>query len=442
MIHLLALTALAADLVGADMGGADVTVADGDTLTGVFTNVGRFEVPYGATVTVVPEAALEVHAVTIVVDGRLDAVGAGWPAPWTGSGEGPGGGAFLDAFGSSAGGGGYGGPGGDGRDAEGAAVAGSGGPAYGDPECTESRLGSSGGGQSGWAGAGGGAVWLDATACVEITPFGGVDVSGGDALDEPMPDAGGGGSGGTIRLDAPVVTVHGALAARGGRGQPGQGFYGFPGWGGGGGGGGRVALYGATPVAVFADVLGGDGGSSQGWVGYDEPGFPGGLGTVHVVNPPVVVCVGDPASGDADADGWCATVDCDDADPDTHPTAPELCDGADDNCDGLVDEVAACVPADPPADPTPEKVEEGGGCATVPRGSWGLTLAGLFALRRRAYGRGSSPFRIMSSYVFSPSTLALSIPAVAGPTRSGSASDIPAAWYICQLTCFPATRGK
>ncbi len=378
MIHLLAMTALAADLVGADLGGADLVVADGDTLMGVFTGVGRFEVPYGATVMVVPEAPLEVHAVTVVVDGRIDAVGAGWPAPGTGSGQGPGGGAFQAN--RSGGGGGYGGP-----------VPGSGGAPYGDPACTEILLGSSGGGESGYAGAGGGAVWLDAAVSVEITPFGAVDVSGGHAADFATADAAGGGSGGTIRLDAPVVTVDGALVARGGRGQPGQGAYGFTGWGGGGGGGGRVAAYGATPVAVFADLAGGEGGPSAGWT-REDPGLAGGLGTMHVVNPPVVACVGDPASGDADADGWCATgigatVDCDDADPDTHPTAPEACDGADDNCDGLVDEVAACTPEEPPdevpaADPAPDDGKQGG-CATVPGASWAAALAALLLLRRR-----------------------------------------------------------
>ncbi len=62
---------------------------------------------------------------------------------------------------------------------------------------------------------------------------------------------------------------------------------------------------------------------------------------------------------DADGDGWgsgdpvayCEAPegsaeiggDCDDSDPDTHPAAPEYCDGADDDCDGAID--------DDPADP-------------------------------------------------------------------------------------------
>ena len=45
--------------------------------------------------------------------------------------------------------------------------------------------------------------------------------------------------------------------------------------------------------------------------------------------------------GDADADGFDGCADCDDADPDVHPAAAALCgDGLDDDCDGQVDEDA------------------------------------------------------------------------------------------------------
>lgn len=45
-----------------------------------------------------------------------------------------------------------------------------------------------------------------------------------------------------------------------------------------------------------------------------------------------------PAPTDADADGSPASEDCDDADPTVHPGADEVCDGLDQDCDGLVDE--------------------------------------------------------------------------------------------------------
>ena len=41
---------------------------------------------------------------------------------------------------------------------------------------------------------------------------------------------------------------------------------------------------------------------------------------------------------DADGDGFVASEDCDDDDSDISPSSPEVCDGVDNNCDGLVDE--------------------------------------------------------------------------------------------------------
>lgn len=46
----------------------------------------------------------------------------------------------------------------------------------------------------------------------------------------------------------------------------------------------------------------------------------------------------DPQCADADADGVVAARDCDDHNAKVHPGAIELCDGVDNNCDGLVDE--------------------------------------------------------------------------------------------------------
>ncbi len=46
----------------------------------------------------------------------------------------------------------------------------------------------------------------------------------------------------------------------------------------------------------------------------------------------------EPCDDDADGDGWNASSDCDDDDEGVHPGAPDVCDGADQDCDGLVDE--------------------------------------------------------------------------------------------------------
>ena len=55
-------------------------------------------------------------------------------------------------------------------------------------------------------------------------------------------------------------------------------------------------------------------------------------------------CVADGLEVDADDDGFgtCLT-DCDDASAAAHPGGSEVCDGVDNDCDGLVDELVACA---------------------------------------------------------------------------------------------------
>jgi len=49
---------------------------------------------------------------------------------------------------------------------------------------------------------------------------------------------------------------------------------------------------------------------------------------------------------DADGDGWVAPLDCQDRAPSIHPEADEVCNGLDDDCDGVTDE--GCAPCEEP----------------------------------------------------------------------------------------------
>ena len=46
---------------------------------------------------------------------------------------------------------------------------------------------------------------------------------------------------------------------------------------------------------------------------------------------------------DADGDGFSVEVDCDDQAASVHPGAQELCNGVDDNCEGVADEGDNCL---------------------------------------------------------------------------------------------------
>lgn len=321
-LGLLHAPAHAADWVGGDWGGADLVVADGDTLTGAFVDVGAFAVPAGATVRVLGPATLRIEASTITVDGTLDASEAGhaggrgealfYISPESGLGPGGGGrgpssyggsGTYITNFGGA--GAGHAGAGGTPPPP----YAGAGalpGPAYGSADArTPIQAGSGGGGgacdHSGYyypdcvtttgapGGDGGGAVLLIAPV---VTVDGSILANGGDGGDTP--DYGsGGGSGGTIAIVAGDLGGTGTVAAQGGDG--GQKCSWYCALRAGGGSGGRVKLW-ASSVSSMPAVLvqrglghGAAHGSTWAWIGTPTlgppvPGTAGGLNSATVTD--------------------------------------------------------------------------------------------------------------------------------------------------------------
>jgi hypothetical protein len=278
-------------IVGGNLGGGDLTPANGDILSGTFTNVGTFSIPLGATVFVAGGVPLSVTASAINIDGILNGVGAGFaggpsvnnispncqgsgtPSGIAGSGPGGGGGGLFGncVHGDGGGGGAYGGAGGQSGSFFGSAPPPTlGGSSY-DPNAGTVEMGSGGGsgsafgdgapasGFSGAGGAGGGSISLFA-GTIMLDGF--ILVDGADGLAGVSASGGGGGSGGGILLSG-TMFLDGPLSASGGDGAGGSGA-GLP-IGGGGGGGGRIKLLGLADFlpGFSVNLSGGAAGPTQ-----------------------------------------------------------------------------------------------------------------------------------------------------------------------------------
>lgn len=282
------LAARASTISGGDWGGLPLTPANGDTLSGVFTNVSVFTVGTGTTAYVAPGTPLVIYAGTVVIRGVIDGVGRGQPGGnggpeagvgLAGFGDGPG---FGGGAANSGGGGSHGGLGGAGA----GPLRGSTSPAYGAAAAftvpissDDAAMGSGGGGgggapvgygSGGAGGAGGGAVYIEAasmtvTGSILLTGATAATVAGAISSGGDVPAGGGGGAGGALvlritkalSLESAILNASAGYGSRIADGLECRGA--SPG---GGGGGGRVKIYARTGTALSVTISTG-------------PGFPG-----------------------------------------------------------------------------------------------------------------------------------------------------------------------
>ncbi|MDO8803940.1 MAG: hypothetical protein Q7R35_05895 [Elusimicrobiota bacterium] len=246
-----------------------------DVLSGVFTNVGLFQINAGTTVFVTPGISLVIFASTISIPGTLNGSGRGEVGGiggdpglpgGDGEGRGPGMGAAINMGG---GGGGYGGDGGNGSGSIPPGLPGDGGAAYDDtafpvsPGSLSQGSGGGGGGGSGSqtggsGGQSGASIYLEASS---FTLTGSIFVRGVPGGNSTKPaDAGGGGSGGSLLLRCmDSATVGGVINAAGGKGGDAAASGSDTPYPGGGGGGGRVKIY--YRQAAFSVAISTNGGS-------------------------------------------------------------------------------------------------------------------------------------------------------------------------------------
>ena len=322
----LALSAHGATITGADYADTDLTPANGDTLSGIFTNVRLFQVGAGSTVFVAPSVSLTIYASTISISGTLNGGGRGqaggnggaasaaglngFAADTGGSGAGTGGAPSGAASAKGGGGGAGAGAGGNGAGSGG----GTGGAAYGStgtvtgPISADDLFQGSGGGGGGGNGsieggngaAGGAAIYLEASS---VSISGSVLIDGSTASPVVFsqnsfnPGGGGGGGGGSLILRVPGninLFAGSKLSAKGGGGGSVSNFF-FPAQTvspGGGGAGGRIKIFYrpgtdfTVSLSTFAGAAGTNGGSGTLDAAAPQPGSEGTVSYGVIATPP------------------------------------------------------------------------------------------------------------------------------------------------------------
>jgi hypothetical protein len=213
------------DLDGGDHNGEDWIIDSNTTISGIHTNISRFEITEGVTVTVknwngTSFGSLEIHSYSTYINGVLNLQGKGYRGGSSGygAGEGPGAGKTGGEWG---GGGSYGGKGHTGNAQSG--------DIYGSEPQPDSMGSGSSAGKSGYGANGGGYFKLNTLN--EVIINGTINANGQNAI--VILDSGGGGSGGTIYIQADSISGNGSMSVKGGDNYQWSGA----------GGGGRIALY-------------------------------------------------------------------------------------------------------------------------------------------------------------------------------------------------------
>lgn len=268
--------ASAADHPPANHNGANLTLANGDRIWGLHTNISTFSLPAGRKASVrafeasvAGSGTLEIQANNIQIDGRLDATAAGH------SGGGGGGGGGGSAFGSAG--------------ANVAGLGGAGGPAAGDASAGAGGLpgntsANSAGGAGGFGGSGGGPFAGPAgQGASGVAGF-----NGGDGLKAANGGYAGAGKNGDFSTDQSLLMGSGGGGGGGGAGGGvnSQTIKQAAGGGGGGGaggmGGGWVKLIAQSQLRINGAVLSRGTGGTHGvngiWANPNLPDATGGAG--------------------------------------------------------------------------------------------------------------------------------------------------------------------